>query len=364
MWSTPSLYIVMFILFGFLSLSSGFSYHITQVRRGRNVHYLYKGRHYRSYSDAMAQVRRDRDEYLRRITRKPPVVVIIRNPTKKPVRTRRPVRPVSKLTWRPRPIAGQFTVTPKPPIITRAPAPRPVPTIARHHPKPTNPPTTIKIVTKGTDKPNVVTQIPPKNRIDPIYIPKPKDVDDLYPFSIDREKVKNSGPFSIKVFDEVWKGYDYKSDYKTGYLDMRNRILEETNRYREAHGVEPLTYDYDLEKASQKYAKYLADRNLFDHDPLNKQNAWGENLARMSAALGPLATKRWYDEVDMYDFVNKRYVPGTGHFTQLVWKDTKKVGCGIYLKREDLYVVCKYTPQGNFRDEFAEKVLPRLAKYN
>uniref|UniRef100_A0A0K0EKU6 SCP domain-containing protein n=1 Tax=Strongyloides stercoralis TaxID=6248 RepID=A0A0K0EKU6_STRER len=349
---------------------------------------------------AATQNREDRTEYNENIARKPSLISTNNAPGKKPLnskttpRSQKPVRPASKSTKRPikttrktpkttkRPVkpTRKTPKTTKRPVKTTKPTlkttKRPVTTtksasVTTKAPKtPAKPSsvatkesTTSKVVTVSTAKP-VVTEKPPNNRIDPKYIPSAAEVDKLYTFDVNKEKVKNSGPFSIKVYDEVWKGYDYKKDFKTGYLDMRDRILKETNRYRQAHGVGPLTYDYDLEKASQEYAKYLGDNNLFDHDPKNDQNGWGENLARFSASIGSLATKKWYDEVDMYDFSKNQFSYDTGHFTQLVWKDTKKVGCGIYLKNEDLYVVCKYTPQGNFMNEFSKNVFQRLPEYN
>uniref|UniRef100_A0AAF5I0D8 SCP domain-containing protein n=2 Tax=Strongyloides stercoralis TaxID=6248 RepID=A0AAF5I0D8_STRER len=341
MWSKSSLLIAIFALFGFLTLCSGFSYQIRQVIQNGESYFIYNGRRYGTFEEAMNQVRKDMDEYFNKLTRKPSIIWITRTPKIQPLpvrttpRPNKPVRPVSKTTRRPQP-----------------PKPNPRPS-SRIPPKP------VKPATQSTTKP-VVTQKPPNNRIDRKYIPSAAEVDKLYTFDVNKEKLKDSsGPFSDKVYDEVWRGYDYKKDFKTGYLDMRNRILKETNRYRQAHGVPPLTYDYDLEKASQEYAKYLGDYNLFEHDPKNREKGWGENLARLSASIGSLATKKWYDEVRMHDFSKNQFSYGTGHFTALVWKDTKKVGCGIYLKTGNLYVVCKYTPGGNVYNKFNQNVFPR-----
>jgi hypothetical protein len=43
-----------------------------------------------------------------------------------------------------------------------------------------------------------------------------------------------------------------------------------------------------------------------------------------------------------------RFSPETGHYTQLVWAQTAKVGCGFvqYGKNEQL-LVCNYLPAGN-----------------
>ena len=40
-----------------------------------------------------------------------------------------------------------------------------------------------------------------------------------------------------------------------------------------------------------------------------------------------------------------------GHYTQIVWKNTTKVGCGIANSLTDRggeWVVCRYSPPGNY----------------
>lgn len=86
----------------------------------------------------------------------------------------------------------------------------------------------------------------------------------------------------------------------------------------------------------------------------------GENLA----AGYPNATASidaWGTERDEYDFKKAEFSHETGHFTQVVWKDTTSVGCG---RREcdgrggspGWYVVCEYYPPGNVIGAFEENV--------
>lgn len=56
----------------------------------------------------------------------------------------------------------------------------------------------------------------------------------------------------------------------------------------------------------------------------------------------------------------------TGHFTQLVWKATNQLGCGIAVTTTNkVYGVCNYSPQGNIVNAgyFQTNVLPLSAGY-
>lgn len=49
---------------------------------------------------------------------------------------------------------------------------------------------------------------------------------------------------------------------------------------------------------------------------------------------------------------NYNYVSGTGkgtigHFTQLVWRSSRKVGVGIAISGSQTWIVAKYKPKGN-----------------
>ena len=68
------------------------------------------------------------------------------------------------------------------------------------------------------------------------------------------------------------------------------------------------------------------------------------------------ASDAWYDEINDpgYDFNNPGYRNGIGHFTQMVWKSTEKLGCGV----SGEYLTCRYYPPGNYVGQFAQNVLP------
>ena len=80
------------------------------------------------------------------------------------------------------------------------------------------------------------------------------------------------------------------------------------------------------------------------------------------------ASSAWYKEIKDYDFDTQKSTGGAvGHFTQLVWKNSKKVGFGFKvgprkmwgMELISLYVVARYNPAVNYRGQFKENV-PRL----
>ena len=77
--------------------------------------------------------------------------------------------------------------------------------------------------------------------------------------------------------------------------------------------------------------------------------------------LGAEATRTWYDEIKFYDFAEPQFSPETGHFTQIIWRETTKLGVGFAITEENaryaLYVVAQYSPSGNVDGYFAENVL-------
>ena len=66
----------------------------------------------------------------------------------------------------------------------------------------------------------------------------------------------------------------------------------------------------------------------------------------------------WYNEVELYDFNNPVFSTQTGHFTQVVWVNSKILGCGVSCNNGNCYSCCVYDPAGNIRDQLAENVLP------
>jgi len=90
----------------------------------------------------------------------------------------------------------------------------------------------------------------------------------------------------------------------------------------------------------------------------------GQNIywssPRSSAAS---AVKDWYSEITDpgYDWRRPGYTSGTGHFTQVIWASTKKVGMAT--SSDGKYIVANYSPGGNITNAgYFEKNVPPLMK--
>nr|BAN13538.1 GTx-VA1 [Grammostola rosea] len=127
-----------------------------------------------------------------------------------------------------------------------------------------------------------------------------------------------------------------------------------------------MVWDDELAAVAQKHA----DQCTFDHDCGDcrrvKNFGVGQNLFQRTSPSGQPspptwaeAVKDWYKEIKDFQkkqidgFIDGKGPPQTGHFTQEIWADTWRVGCGYsaYKKGsgfEELYT-CNYGPGGNIK---------------
>ncbi len=167
-----------------------------------------------------------------------------------------------------------------------------------------------------------------------------------------------------------------------------DEILEAHNEWRALHRVAPLSWSDELAQYAQAWAETLVTRHpgllLHSEDGNGVRpeahrlgyGGWGENLYWGSAIRmsdGRREAKRdlparhvvdsWGNEAESYDFATGLCSPqapeGCGHFTQIVWKETTRVGCGRAFGADGAQVwACSYDPPGNYAGEFELNVLP------
>ncbi|KAM6088827.1 Golgi-associated plant pathogenesis-related protein 1 isoform 3-T3 [Chlamydotis macqueenii] len=139
-------------------------------------------------------------------------------------------------------------------------------------------------------------------------------------------------------------------------------VLKAHNDYRKKHGVPPLKLCKKLNRGAQQYAEELATTRVLKHSSESANGKCGENLAWASYDQpGKDVADRWYSEIKNYSFQNPGFSSGTGHFTAMVWKNTKKMGVGKASASDgSTFVVARYDPAGNVVNPgyYEENVLP------
>jgi uncharacterized protein YkwD len=154
---------------------------------------------------------------------------------------------------------------------------------------------------------------------------------------------------------------------EVGAADQQT-ILALHNQYRAAAGVAPLVWDDQLAADAQVWVDALVARggtlahaNPADpNDPATgSAKGEGENLAGgQSAATAPA---QWYEEKPLFDAApNKSGFNDTnpdwvnwGHYTQMMWSATTKIGCGTAPGPRYQITSCRYSPPGNFDGQLA-----------
>ncbi|XP_037033758.1 Golgi-associated plant pathogenesis-related protein 1-like [Bradysia coprophila] len=142
----------------------------------------------------------------------------------------------------------------------------------------------------------------------------------------------------------------------------QTRALNLHNQYRRKHHAPALRLDNGLNSLAVKCAGYYARKRTIDHSCPYKRDA-GENLSSgtggnwNSNQFTDLSCKNWYDEVKLYNYNKPGFSYRTGHFTQIVWKNSQKFGFG-YARVNGYYVgVGLYSPPGNYLGQFKANVL-------
>ena len=136
--------------------------------------------------------------------------------------------------------------------------------------------------------------------------------------------------------------------------DFVNTILGIHNLERAAVGVPPLTWSDSLAASAQTWAEHMATINQMVH---SDDFSYGENIAGWSHGNSPPGSQDTLTKmVESWAVEKKNWQGGVlteenaasaGHYTQMVWKDTKQVGCGVAAASVNDYLVCQYSPTGN-----------------
>jgi hypothetical protein len=143
-----------------------------------------------------------------------------------------------------------------------------------------------------------------------------------------------------------------------GMTEAHNRLRALTDT---PTPLPPLTWDTTLAADAQAWSEHLAATGCgLTHSTVD----FGENLYWQSGGTvtPDSVVTSWYDEISCYTFgafmdtdvcdmtcASAMNASGCGHYTQIVWRDTLRVGCGMATCTSGAEIwTCRYDPAGNW----------------
>jgi pathogenesis-related protein 1 len=130
-------------------------------------------------------------------------------------------------------------------------------------------------------------------------------------------------------------------------------ILKAHNDVRAGLGLKPLKWNLLL----QAYATAYSLKRKFDCKLEHSDGPYGENLF-WASPYGYYnytdAVNNWVSEKEYYDYESNTCQPDQmcGHYTQVVWANTERVGCAeVKCLNGDQFLTCNYDPPGNYIGE-------------
>ncbi|CAO1602242.1 hypothetical protein XANCAGTX0491_005868 [Xanthoria calcicola] len=180
---------------------------------------------------------------------------------------------------------------------------------------------------------------------------------------------------------------------ETGTDGYKSAVLEHHNIHRANHSASALAWDDTL----AQYAEQVAKSCVYDHDRTPGGGGYGQNIAAGTPArqVASILTNAFYNnELELYpgfgtDSPDMSNFHAWGHFSQMVWGSTTKVGCYSYNcnpagKMEldcnpatgqsylgktgcgtsgsgmyPVFTVCNYSPPGNFAGQYSQIKAPK-----
>lgn len=160
---------------------------------------------------------------------------------------------------------------------------------------------------------------------------------------------------------------DVCPQWSVSSIDSFNQLyLDSHNEKRSRHWfTNPLEFDSDLAADAYRYACELAtnDNGLVHAEDRNGAGenlywAWSSNPQSTSYFTTAKGADSWYDEIADYDFSTGTGTGVVGHFTQMVWHGTTRLGCGYAGVVDGVggFVVCRYLDHGNIRGWYTSNV--------
>ncbi len=132
-------------------------------------------------------------------------------------------------------------------------------------------------------------------------------------------------------------------------------MTDRHNYWRAQLGISPLVWSDEIASYAQEWANKLANENCqMKHRTIDRK--YGENIFWASGmTITPaFVTDDWASERRDFNHKTQKCRSGKvcGHYTQQIWENTKKIGCGMAKCSNGAEIwVCSYDPPGNYVGE-------------
>lgn len=146
---------------------------------------------------------------------------------------------------------------------------------------------------------------------------------------------------------------------------LRDNMQQQIDEFMKLHndaraevGSPPLKWDDEIAAYAQEWAEKIAADDNMEHRPNGK---YGENLAGYLPEYGerPVhGAHMWYEEIKDYhgEKMNDKNWKHVGHYTQMVWRRSTKVGFGVAMTKNGMVMLCaNYEVPGNMEGEHPYK---------
>ena len=132
-----------------------------------------------------------------------------------------------------------------------------------------------------------------------------------------------------------------------------SEFLESHNKYRTELGLPQLKWSNKLANNALKWGLHLKKNSCNKiNGTRHSDDIYGENIAWNSGfnETPSGVVTRWAKEKIYFVYNNFPDCCSSkcGHYTQIIWKDTKTVGCAFVQCGKEQVWICQYDPAGNY----------------
>uniref|UniRef100_A0A0N5BV73 SCP domain-containing protein n=1 Tax=Strongyloides papillosus TaxID=174720 RepID=A0A0N5BV73_STREA len=201
---------------------------------------------------------------------------------------------------------------------------------------------------------------PKEKSLEELFCEKPNTV-----YIAEFKKCLYDGSFSSKVWFNIWKDrYSYECYSMSNFYLLRKRYLLEINTYRVSHRSSLLVENAKMTEKAQRRAEKIAIHGKPVPDPIKE---YEEIIDCVEVFMVPFMIKRWYDEINKYNYRFPLSKGRNKNFVKLLWMKTRDVGIGIAKHSCDVCVVLKFTRRKNkfkgYRNNIKRRNLNQLSLF-